>query len=77
MLPQLPQDKANHFVYGLVIFIAAGFVFGAVAGLAVAIVAGGAKEVYDHVSGKGHSEGADFLATALGGVFGFICSLIA
>jgi|OpeIllAssembly_1097287.scaffolds.fasta_scaffold484268_2 hypothetical protein len=77
MLPQLPQDKANHFVYGLVIFIAVGFAFGAVAGLVAAIVAGGAKEIYDLVSGKGHSEGADFLATALGGVFGFLCSLVA
>tara|TARA_R110000868_G_scaffold112176_5_gene302320 strand:+ start:10751 stop:11005 length:255 start_codon:yes stop_codon:yes gene_type:complete len=76
MLPQLPQDKANHFIYGLAIFIAFGFAFGAVAGLVAAALIGAAKEVYDKVSGKGCPDALDFVATAAGGVAGYLCTYI-
>lgn len=76
MLPQLPQDKANHLVYGLAIFIAFGFAFGAVAGLVAAALIGAAKEVYDKVSGKGCPDALDFVATAAGGAAGYLCAIL-
>ena len=54
MLPSLPQDKANHVVYGMVVFIAALFAlvwfrvaYAAYAALAITVVVGIAKEVVD------------------------------
>ncbi len=76
MMPQLPQDKANHALYGLAIFIAVGFVFGAVAGLGAATLIGAAKEVYDRVSKKGCPDAFDFVATAAGGAAGYLCTYV-
>lgn len=79
-LPQLPQDKANHHLYGeLAALIGAvagpllatrfGFVLDPRAGAAVgAIAAGVIKEVWDKVTGKGDPSLGDFLATASGAV---------
>ena len=76
MLPQLPQDKANHFIYGLVIFFVVGFGTDAVTGMAAAVLFGAAKEVYDRVSKKGCPETLDFLATAAGGIAGYLCTYL-
>jgi hypothetical protein len=76
MLPQLPQDKANHFIYGLAIFLVVGFAIDAVAGVGAAALFGAVKEVYDRVSKKGCPEAMDFLATAAGGVAGYICTYL-
>lgn len=72
-LPQLPQDKANHFVYGAVLFALVGAAAGplwALAGVAAAAVA---KEVYDS-TGRGHVEFADAAATLAGGATCFVCT---
>lgn len=67
-LPQLSQDKANHFVYGAVITCLTGLAFGPVmAGGAVMFFAAG-KELYDFYSKKGTPDIWDFFATVLGGV---------
>lgn len=76
MMPQLAQDKANHALYGLAIFIAVGFVFGAVAGLVAATLIGAAKEVYDRVSKKGCPDVLDLVATAAGGAAGYLCTYV-
>jgi hypothetical protein len=73
-LPQLPQDKANHLIYGLVIFILVHFFFGVSAGLLAGTVAAVAKEVYDKVSGKGNPELLDALATIAGAVLGALAT---
>ena len=65
-LPQLPQDKANHFVYGAVLCASCHWAFGPYALLVVAVVAIG-KEVYDVYSKTGHGEKADALWTIAGG----------
>jgi hypothetical protein len=75
-MPQLPQDKANHFIYGLAIFLVVGFAIDAVAGAGAAALFGAAKEVYDRVSKKGCPEAMDFLATAAGGVAGYLCTYL-
>jgi hypothetical protein len=75
-MPQLPQDKANHFIYGLAIFLVVGFAIDAVAGVGAAALFGAAKEVYDRVSKKGCPEAMDFLATAAGGVAGYLCTYL-
>lgn len=73
---QLPSDKANHFIVGLYIFMLFGVIFGTVAGLAAAIFAAILKEIYDALSEKGTPEVWDALATAAGGVAGFLCSVM-
>lgn len=67
MLPQLPQDKANHFAYGAVL-AAIGCLFSPLAGAALCVAFAVAKEVYDRASGKGNPEILDAIATIVGGV---------
>lgn len=80
-LPQLPQDKANHFVYGVGIALVAGLLAARIpalgsllpltpgqAGALAAALAAAAKEVYDRTSGKGTPDALDAVATAAGGV---------
>lgn len=67
-LPQLSQDKANHFVYGAVIACLVDMAFGPVlAGMTVIAIAAG-KELFDYLSKKGTPDNWDFFATVLGGV---------
>lgn len=74
MLPQLPQDKANHVLYGLLIFGVVGL-YSPLAGLIAAVVAAAAKEAWD-ATGRGHVEFLDFLATSAGGAAGFYCTYL-
>ena len=71
-LPQMPQDKANHFVYGLLLFSVAGL-YDPLAGLGAVLVAAAAKEAWDSIGG-GHVEFLDFLSTFAGGAAGFFCA---
>lgn len=74
MLPQLPQDKANHALYGLLIFGVVGL-YSPLAGLIASVVAAAAKEAWD-ATGRGHVEFLDFLATSAGGAAGFYCTYL-
>lgn len=66
MIPVLPEDKANHFVYGsLVAFI--GLFFDPLPAAAMVLLVGFGKELYDLVSGRGTPDGTDALATVAGG----------
>ena len=65
-LPQLPQDKANHALYGALICASLNWAIGPYALLVVAAVAIG-KEVYDVYSKTGNGEKADALWTIVGG----------
>ena len=75
-MPQLPQDKANHFIYGLVGFLGVGLIFGVVAGILFSAIIGAAKEVYDRVTKKGTPDVLDFVATAAGGAVGYLCTYV-
>ena len=73
-LPQLPQDKANHLLYGCVAALL-GALAAPYAGVdpricmaAAAAAAGVAKEVWDKVSKLGDPNAADAIATACGAI---------
>lgn len=73
-LPQLPQDKANHLLYGSVAAVIGGVV-APYAGVdprigmaAAAAAAGVAKEVWDKLSKLGDPNAADAIATACGAI---------
>lgn len=74
MLPQLPRDKANHALYGLLIFGVVGL-YSPLARLIASVVAAAAKEAWD-ATGRGHVEFLDFLATFAGGAAGFYCTYL-
>jgi hypothetical protein len=74
-LPVLPQDKANHVVYGAVIALVATYVAvlfkapcPALVGLISAAVFAVAKELHDRLSGTGTADQLDAEATYFGGV---------
>ena len=62
----IPQDKANHFVYGAIL-ASAGALYSIEVGAALCLAVAVGKEIYDRVSGKGHPEIADIVATVVGG----------
>ena len=74
-LPLIPQDKANHFVYGVVAYALALLFVSPLVALGITIVIGAAKEAWD-ANGRGCVELLDFLATAAGGAVGFYCTTI-
>lgn len=82
-LPQLPQDKANHALYGAVICLVVGGFLGTNWGLLAALVAGVGKEVLDYVLNKRAGVAAqhdvsieDAFATFAGGVLVFLASWV-
>lgn len=85
-LPMLPQDKANHVIYGAAIALAVGLVFGPLVGLLMAGAAGLAKELADRQANKRAAakgelpphgvERADLVATACGGLLVYAAALL-
>jgi len=75
-LPLLPQDKANHFVYGSIICFLASLLFTPLASLLITIIIGILKEVYDKISKKGNPEILDAVATTIGALPIFIINII-
>lgn len=73
-LPQLPQDKANHLLYGCAASVVGGLVaihtgFDPRIGMAAAAAAVGVgKEVWDKLSKLGDPSAADAIATACGAI---------
>lgn len=73
----MKKDKLYHVIAGFLI----GLIFGLikpVAGIILAVGAGAAKElIWDGAMKKGTLDGLDFLATALGGIFGTATAILA
>jgi hypothetical protein len=68
-LPQIPQDKANHFVYGATISALFSRTTGNRAvGLVAAVVFAFGKEVWDLATKKGTPDIMDVVWTVLGGL---------
>lgn len=73
-LPLIPQDKANHAIYGALIFFVLQFFVAPVIALVVVVTVAFIKEVYDRVSGTGTSDVLDFLVTIAGAIPLFLLS---
>lgn len=69
----LPHDKCLHIIVGLIIFTAVHFV-SIEMGIAAVALAGLGKEFADWYTGHGTADVWDFVATVVGGIFGWICS---
>ena len=71
----IPIDKQAHFLAGISICLAFALFVSPVLGLIAAIIIGAIKELWDGM-GYGTKDFWDFVATALGGVVGFVLILI-
>lgn len=71
----ITQDKVAHFYAGLAICLAVSLFVSPIIGFGVAILAGVAKEIVDKM-GFGTADPWDFVATAVGGLLGFVLILI-
>ena len=69
------NDKGLHMIAGLIISLVIGWMYVPMIGLAVAIVAGIAKELWDYM-GHGTSDFGDALATTEGGLIGVFLLLL-
>lgn len=67
----IARDKALHAIGGAVIALAAGALATPMVGLMAAVAVGAAKEAWD-ASGRGTVDLMDFVATAGGGVAGYV-----
>jgi hypothetical protein len=67
-LPLIPQDKANHYIYGLWLVLAVTPMSDPVTAMIVCGVVAGVKEFRDHVTKKGTPDMFDFLWTLAGGL---------
>lgn len=70
-LPQLPQDKANHFIYGLLIYALLAIIFEPLACIFLVMSVAFFKEYYDTYKQSDFSFG-DFFATTCGGLFSML-----
>ena len=74
-LANIPQDKAGHFIAGLLIYALLHFIAPVIGLLAVAVAAIG-KEGYDYMNRAKHTPDVwDAVATLLGGLVGFISGI--
>jgi hypothetical protein len=75
-LNSIPADKVMHFASGTVLFALALPFMGARPALALVILAGVAKEIYDYTRKENHTPDVfDALATSFGGVVAFTCTM--
>jgi hypothetical protein len=61
-LPLIPLDKANHIIYGLLIYIIANLFVENILAFGAVVLFGAGKELYDYKS-YGKFDVLDFLAT--------------
>lgn len=74
-LPLIPLDKANHFIYGFVIFILSNIVLNDVHSLLVVFIFAIGKEIKDQIIYKGF-DCKDLLITLLPGIILTLTNLI-
>jgi len=77
-LPVLAQDKANHLIYGLLVFTLALIFFGVVVACCATVVVAAGKELFDLAHRSSHTpDPVDLLVTVLGGALGLVNYLAA
>lgn len=74
-LNSIPADKVAHFAAGVILFAAALPFIAPTYALALAVVAGFLKELYDALNKPNHTPDIwDALVTSAGGALGFYCT---
>jgi hypothetical protein len=76
LMYQLPADKANHFIYGVGLFIVLAFICDPLFAVVLVAVVATVKELYDGITKTGTPDAWDAVATAAGGVAGYLCTFI-
>ena len=70
------NDKAYHFIAGLIVCILVSLIFkNPMYGLIASVIAGIGKEIYDYYD-YGKFDFADALATFVGGICGYIVGVL-
>ena len=75
-LPQLPQDKANHFIYGSLIYALASLVLDAYPAFFIVMSVAFFKEFADTYKDTADFSVMDFVVTCLGGLLIMLSQLI-
>ena len=75
-LPLIPGDKANHYIYGLVILALCYIVLGALISSIISIIVAGSKEVYDNYHPNHEASWLDVIWTLLGSISAAILILL-
>jgi len=76
-LPIIKQDKANHLIYGLIIFSLIHSFFGLLIASIVCSVFAFGKELYDYMNKDKHTPDIkDALVTIIGGLLGYLIIFI-
>lgn len=76
-LPMLKQDKANHLIYGLLIFSTIYPIFGLLIASIICSLFAFGKEVYDYMNKDKHTPDLkDALITIVGGLLAYIIIFI-
>ena len=75
-LPLIPQDKANHIIYGAMVYYVLQFFFPPILSLLGVTIVAASKEIYDVVSKKGTPDLYDFVMTIVGAIPFFLLKLL-
>lgn len=76
-LPQLKQDKANHFIYGLLCYGLAKLILDPFPAIFLVMSMGFFKEFADTYSDSHDFSFGDFFATTIGGIVAMLLVMIA
>jgi len=68
----IKADKANHFIWGLIVFYIGVFITNIFYGAIICVVISFLKEVYDYYSPIHKFDWLDFIWSIIGGIFGLI-----
>jgi len=72
---EIQGDKANHFVYGILVYFLGMLAMGDLAGISACVLAAVGKEVWDHFSKEHEWCWLDLAWTVLGGIAGLLIHL--
>lgn len=84
VLPLIEQDKANHFIYGIIIYFIFKLIFSMIFGLTTGILVGSifgivaaiGKEIYDNKHPHHTSDWKDAAYTIAGVILGIIITVL-
>jgi hypothetical protein len=75
-LPLIPQDKANHYIYGSVIYFISSLWLSPMVSMILVLLIATLKELYDYKTKTGTPEAMDVVWTLLGGLFLFLSNYL-